>query len=225
MCGRFSHSELTFAELADMMRGITTPLVEFKLRTPRYNVAPTQSVPVIRQHDDHLELTDLRWGLIPHWAHDASIGNRLINARGETVASKPSFRESFRSRRCIVPVSGFYEWKKPERQPFYFQMSDSKPFVLAGLWDKWGDVESFTVITTTANALVAPLHDRMPVILEKADLGLWLDQKVEDAGLLQPLIHPLSAEKMVSKAVNKWVNKATNEGPECVAPAQSETLF
>jgi len=202
---------------------LTSPPLEF---TDRYNVAPTQTAPVVRAQPQAggREAVFMRWGLIPSWAKDEKIGNSLINARAEGIESKPAFRVAFRQRRCIVPVSGFYEWEKlgARRQPHYVTSAGDEPLALAGLWESWqsaedGTVESFTVITTTPNEMMARLHDRMPVILDAADFGAWLDPASQDAARTAALLRPYPAELMVSRPVSTRVNSPRNEGPECLA--------
>jgi putative SOS response-associated peptidase YedK len=164
----------------------------------------------------------LRWGLIPSWAKDPAMGAKLINARAETVAEKPSFRSAFRHRRCLVVADGFYEWQKQEgkKQPFYFRLQDGQPFAFAGLWESWKDpngevVDSCTILTTEANQLMQPIHDRMPVILASQDYDLWLDPTVQSEQL-QNLLQPFPSEAMVSYPVSTKVNKPTNDTPELV---------
>jgi putative SOS response-associated peptidase YedK len=196
---------------------------------PRYNIAPTQAVPVIRvlranPGTKERELVPLRWGLVPSWADDPAIGNRLINARSETVADKPSFRGAFRHRRCLIPADGFFEWRKEGKvkQPVYVQRRDGQPFAFAGLWEEWereGEViESCAIITTAANDLMAEFHDRMPVILDPKDYDLWLDPQVQDPRLLEPLLRPYSSGELVAHPVSQMVNNPRNEGPGCVEP-------
>jgi putative SOS response-associated peptidase YedK len=196
---------------------------------PRYNIAPTQAVPVVRvlranPGTKERELVPLRWGLVPSWADDPAAGNRLINARAETVATKPSFREAFRHRRYLVPADEFYEWKKEgkAKRPVYVKRRDGQPFAFAGLWEEWergGEViESCAVITTQASDLMAEFHDRMPVILDPEDYGLWLDPSVHDPRLLGPLLRPYPSEQLVAHPVDKLVNDPRHEGPGCVEP-------
>jgi putative SOS response-associated peptidase YedK len=196
---------------------------------PRYNVAPTQDAAVVRQaaRAGERSLDFLRWGLIPHWAKDFTIGSRMINARAETVDRKPAFELAFRTQRCLVPVDGFYEWKKLGRikQPYFIRMRDGRPFALAGLWDRWSDaghdsIESFTVLTTTPNALVEPIHNRMPVILSPTHYDTWLDPAVSDAARLRPLLQPFPADTMTGYPVSRHVNSSAHEGPECVIPIE-----
>jgi putative SOS response-associated peptidase YedK len=193
---------------------------------PRYNIAPTQNVGVVRQNAaGKREAVALRWGLIPSWADDPSIGNRMINARSETVAEKAAFRTALRRRRCLVPADGFYEWAKVPggKQPYYFQMREGIPFAIAGLWEEWKKgaepIQSFTLLTTSANDLVAPLHDRMPVIIASTDYDLWLDPKVEAPQELQRLLGPFPSDAMTAIAVGRWVNAPTHDDPQCIEPA------
>jgi putative SOS response-associated peptidase YedK len=186
---------------------------------PRFNIAPTQQIGVIRQIDPaQREFAWMRWGLVPHWAKDLSIGSKMINARSETAASTPAFRDSFRRRRCLIVADGFYEWKKIGRnkQPYLIHRSDDRPFAFAGLWDRWGQdadrLESCTILTTTANEILAELHDRMPVILGPADYERWLDASAE-ASALQPLLDACPAEDLVVEAVSPRVNNVANDDP------------
>ena len=191
---------------------------------PRYNIAPTQSVPVIREASDgSRRLSMMRWGLVPSWAKD--IGDGLINSRSETINEKPSFRQAFRQRRCIVVASGFYEWSRVEgkKVPHYVKMIDVGPMPFAGIWEAWcspdGQVmESCAILTTSANAAVAPIHDRMPVILHPDELGLWLDRQVLDAERLTTLFAPYPAGKLEAYQVSMLVNNVAHDGPECIAP-------
>lgn len=193
----------------------------------RYNIAPTQPVAVVRRTAQSAvparELAWLRWGLIPSWADDPSIGNRLINARSETVAEKPAFRVALRRRRCLVVADGFYEWQKSgkRRQPYFIRLRNDRPFGFAGLWESWegpdhSALESCTLLTTDANDLVRPIHDRMPVIVPPEGYDLWLDPAVEDPKRLEPLLRPYASEAMVAQPVSPVVNSPTHEGPQCI---------
>jgi putative SOS response-associated peptidase YedK len=197
--------------------------------SPRYNIAPTQTVVAVRQRqeDRKREMVPMRWGLIPSWAKDAKIGNSLINARADTVASKPSFRVAFKKRRCLIPVDGFYEWQpiadQKTKQPFHIGLKDRPVFAFAGLWEHWTDhdgkpVETSTIITTDANEAMRPIHNRMPVILDPSDYDEWLDRNEQDAAKLQELLRPYPAGKMKLVPVSTLVNSPRNEKPECVAP-------
>jgi putative SOS response-associated peptidase YedK len=192
---------------------------------PRYNIAPTQTVPVVRAGHAGRELALMRWGLVPSWAKDLSIGAKMINARSETVAEKPAFRAALKQRRCLVLADGFYEWQQAPggKQPFYFRVQDGTPFALAGLWETWrgpddAPVQSCTILTTRANALLAPFHDRMPVILPADQYGLWLDPDLHDSGPLEQLFEPFPAETMGAYPVGKGVNRVSNDSAALIAP-------
>lgn len=200
---------------------------EMAAQEPRYNIAPTQEVAAVRSAagGPQRELVFFRWGLIPGWADDPGIGNRLINARAETAAEKPSFRSAFRQRRCLILADGFFEWQKlaGRKQPHYFRLRDGQAFAFAGLWECWqGEgrpVESCTILTTQANELVRPLHERMPVILPPEDHGRWLDLAATKPELLEGLLRPYRSEDMVSYPVNLVVNNPRNNSPQCIEPA------
>lgn len=223
MCGRFTLNTSGEA-LAQQFELAEVPALE-----PRYNIAPGQHVAVVRpsSEEDGRELSFLRWGLVPSWAKDPSVGNRLINARAETVAEKPAFRTAFKHRRCLIIADGFYEWQASghgrQKQPFYFRMQDSRPFAFAGLWEQWQGaedvLETCTILTTDANTLLAPVHNRMPIILHPKDYDLWLDPAVQTPEPLQTLLQPYPAEAMTGYTVSRYVNNASNEGPQCLAPA------
>lgn len=222
MCGRFTLTRLE-QKLADVFEIDDVP--DFK---PQYNVAPTQTVVTVMHHpEQHRVFELLHWGLIPSWSKDPSIASKLINARSETVAEKPSFRSAFKKRRCLVIADGFYEWQRTEgkKQPYYFQLQDKQPFGFAGLWEQWHDsegeqIDTCTILTTSANSLMAPVHDRMPVILKPEDYDLWLDVQVQDPKMLQPLLQPYSTEAMTAYPVSTIVNSPKNNTPECVAPLE-----
>jgi len=193
---------------------------------PRYNIAPSQAVPIIRQAaskpERHFSLA--RWGLIPYWAKDASIGFRTINARSETVASKPAFSEAVRRRRCLIPADGFYEWQRgvKAKQPFHFGMADDSLFAFAGLWERWKDpsgrmLESCSILTTTPNSLLADVHDRMPVILSPQYYELWLDAGFRDSDSLAGILKPFDARLMKRYPVSTRVNAVANDDAECAA--------
>jgi putative SOS response-associated peptidase YedK len=222
MCGRYTLSS-TDDEIA-----LLFDLPELPPVPPRYNIAPTQETAVVRViHPGDLRRLDLlRWGLIPYWAKEAAIGNRMINARAESVAEKPSYRRSFKKKRCLVAADGFYEWKKDGKlkQPFFIRRRDRKPFAFAGLWDSWRDperaepVETFTILTTDANDLLRPLHNRMPVIIDAESFELWLDPQEEDAAKLQPLLVPHAVEGFEAYPVSRAVNSPAHDAPDCIAP-------
>lgn len=194
---------------------------------PRYNVAPTQTIAAIRRvgTSSSRELAWLHWGLIPSWAKDAKLAASMINARGETIAEKPAFRTAFARRRCLILADGFFEWKKvgKQKQPYYLRLADERPFAMAGLWESWRGpagsdgppLESCTIVTTSANELCQPLHDRMPVILEACDYERWLDLATPKEELLA-LLTPLAAAAMKSEPVNPRVNNARNDDEQCV---------
>jgi putative SOS response-associated peptidase YedK len=228
MCGRFALIE-SGESLAE-----TFDLNEVPAVAPRYNIAPTQPVAAVRltphreRERQERELALFHWGLIPSWAKDPSIGSRLINARSETAAEKPSFRAAFKYRRCLVPASGFYEWQKVNgrKQPYFFRLEEEGPLAIAGLWEYWqspdgSEIESVTLLTTQANERVRPVHDRMPVLLAPADYALWLDPAVQHAGELQHLLRPYPAEEMVGYPVSTVVNNPRNEGEACIAPEEN----
>ena len=193
---------------------------------PRYNVAPTQPIEVIVQRDDGRFLELHRWGLVPSFAKSVSAGNRLINARAETVATSPAFRTAFARRRCIIPGDGFYEWRREgaRKQPFLIHAADDRPLAFAGLWAPWRDpasgewVLSAAVVTTRANGIVGQLHDRMPVILELSEWPIWADPEIRDPGLLSDLLRPAADSLLTLTAVSPLVNNANNEGPELLLP-------
>ncbi len=224
MCGRFTLRTPASAVVDHFaVEGEVPPL------TPRYNIAPTQAVAVVRIDDrggqPRRELAALRWGLIPHWAKDTSIGNRMINARAETVAGKPAYRAALRRRRCLLPADGFYEWRRTggRKQPYFIGLDGDGLFAFAGLWESWegpdhSHIESCTVLTTEANELVRPIHDRMPVILPPANYRLWLDPAEQDPATLLPLLGPFPADQMKACPVGTLVNSPANDRPECIAP-------
>ena len=198
--------------------------------SPRFNIAPTQNIPTIRQHarEPKRELTEMRWGLIPYWSTDASIGYKMINARAETITSKPAFEEPIRKRRCLIPADGFYEWKKMDsktKQPFCFMLSDESVFAFAGIWDRWKDpqgttVETCSIITTTKNALTADVHDRMPVILRPGDYDLWLDPGMTRTDDIVAMLKPYAPDKMKRFAVSSRVNVVANDDKTCAEPVE-----
>jgi len=222
MCGRFTLA--TPPEIvAEFFELTAAPDL-----SPRYNIAPTQPAPAILLTPERAQrlFRPLRWGLIPSWARDPTIGNRMINARAETVAEKPAFRSAFRQRRCLVVSDGFYEWKKGpgRKQPFYIRMRDDRPFAFAGLWEHWEaddgtGIESCALLTTQPNEVLRPIHDRMPVILDRANYDLWLDPTMADVDRLRPLLCPYRAEEMKVYPVGTRVNSPTRDDPACMEPA------
>ena len=217
MCGRYTLR--TPVETLAEEFGITGPLPEVPTR---FNVAPTQEVAAVLEEDEKRKLKMLRWGLIPSWADDPAIGNRMINARSETAAQKPSFRSAFRKRRCLVLADGFYEWQKTAsgKQPYYIRMGDGSPFAFAGLWESWGkygeEVRSCTILTTEANALVGEIHHRMPVILPAEEYDLWLDPDMGEAEPLLDLLRPYPDDLMEAYPVSRFVNSPSNDSEQCV---------
>lgn len=194
--------------------------------SPRYNIAPTQMVPVVRQHpkEPRRDLSLLRWGLIPSWSKDASGAARAINARSETVATLPTFRDPFQSRRCLIPADGFYEWQKrgSAKQPYCFEVDDGELFAFAGIWDRWKDpsgqwIRSCSILTTTPNAVTSAVHDRMPAILDPDHYELWLDPGMTDTSALMEMLRPLDARRMRSYPVSGRVNQVQNDDAECSA--------
>jgi len=210
-------------------------LSEALVLAPRYNIAPTQPVAVVRvaASGGGREWALVQWGLVPSWAKDPTIGARMINARSETVAEKPSYRAAFRRRRCIAPADGFFEWVRGEKrkQPMYITARGGQPFGIAALWEHWvgsdgSEIESCTLLTTEANELLAPIHDRMPVILEPDDYGLWLgdgrDASTKEQEALRHLLRPYRSEGMDMVPVSLYVNNAMHEGTRCIAPVETE---
>ncbi len=222
MCGRF-----TLAVAGEQL-ALRFNLDEAPILEARYNIAPTQLVVMIRQDDGRRVVELARWGLIPSWSKDASAGARMINARAETVGDKPAFRAAFRQRRCLIPADGFYEWQASVggKQPYYARLATGEPFAMAGLWERWQApdgawIQSCTIITTTANEILLPLHDRMPAILAPEHYCLWLDPTIRDPGPLQALLGPYPAERMRVYPVGKAVNSARNEGPGLIKPLET----
>jgi putative SOS response-associated peptidase YedK len=223
MCGRFTLT-VDPGELKEIFENYTFP-VQF---APRYNIAPTQ--PVLAIPNDAKNTADFFvWGLIPSWSKDPTIGNKLINARGETVAEKPSFRGSFKYKRCLILTDGFYEWKAESgaktKTPYFIHMKDRQPFAFAGLWDEWnspdgGTLRTCTIITTEPNELMSTLHSRMPVILDAKDYDRWLDPAPQTPENLLPLIKPFPTDRMSAYAVSTLVNRPGNERPECIVPLE-----
>ena len=218
MCGRYS----LIADLGDLARRFEFDGDWLKLE-PKYNVAPTQEVLTVVAGDERRG-GYMCWGLIPHWAKDPKIGARMINARAETVAEKPAFRDALRRRRCLVLADGFYEWQRigAAKRPMRIVMRSGEPFAFAGLWSVWRDpdgnrVPSCTVITTAANDLLRPIHDRMPVILPREMEEFWLDRSVEDPGALGSVLTPHAGDAMDAYEVSTLVNSAANNEPEVIA--------
>ena len=221
MCGRFVLTTPA-SELATCFR-----LDELVDIVRRFNIAPGTDIPAIRHSPDGKRVMHLlRWGLVPHWAKDPSIGARLSNARGETLTEKPSFRDAFKRRRCLVPADGFYEWKSEgkQKQPYYFSMKSGEPFALGGLWESWrapnGDIlRTCCLITTEPNEIMLPVHDRMPVIVSPDDYETWLTGEPDN---VQALVKPYQTDGMQAWAVSKRVSRASEEGADLIVPAGNE---
>jgi putative SOS response-associated peptidase YedK len=197
--------------------------------TPRFNIAPTQSVPVIRQNlkEPVRELSSMRWGLIPTWAKDSSVAASLINARSETAATKPAFRDALKSRRCLIPADGFYEWSGAgkAKQPYCFEVNDGELFAFAGIWDRWKDpsgqwVKSCSILTTTPNAVTSAVHDRMPVILDPEGYDLWLDPGMTDVSAASELLKPYDARLMRCYPLSSRINSVAHDDEGCSAPVE-----
>lgn len=218
MCGRYT-IQTTIEELMTMFELDRVGDIHL---TPNYNVAPTHSVPTIINENGERLIAQFHWGLIPFWAKDKKIGFKMINARAETVASKPAYKSLVKRRRAIIPADGFYEWKVEEggKQPYRFVLKSGDPFGFAGLWDEWdgpdGPLRSCTIITTTPNKLVEDVHDRMPVILPRDAVDTWLDLKEDDAEKLQELLVPYDADKMRRYPVSKSVGSVKNTGASLI---------
>lgn len=227
MCGRYTLS----ISLAELQLRFAFPAADLE-HPERYNIAPTQSVlTVVNQGQKHNLAEYMRWGLVPSWAKDISIGSRMINARAETIVEKPSFRRALQKRRCLVLSDGFYEWKGAgkNKQPMYIGLQSGEPFGMAGLWEAWkspdGDwLHSCTIITTEPNALMEEIHNRMPVILPRESESVWLDPGVDDPGRLTDLLQPYPADAMTARPVSGLVNNARNDFPECIAPLEDSRL-
>ncbi len=218
MCGRF-----TLTSPSEVITD-TFDLSDAPSLSPRYNIAPSQAITTLVLESGQKRLKTMKWGLVPPWAKDLKIGHKLINARAETLSEKPSFRLAFQRRRCLILADGFYEWQtmkeKKTKQPYYIQMNNQKPFAFAGLWEVWqkDDLDpliSCTIITTEANDLIQPIHQRMPVILETKQLSQWLDPTLTDTQTLQPLLKPYESEAMMTYPVSSLVNNPANKQPEC----------
>lgn len=223
MCGRY----VTVSSPALLAERFDVTEIRPSELEPSYNVAPRADVPVVAERHGERVLDVVRWGLIPSWAKDRSIGDRLINARAETITTSNAFKRAFERRRCIVPADGFYEWQKIEgqriKQPWFFRRRDGEPLAFAGLWEIWHDrtegddaprVRTCTIITTTPNEVIAPIHDRMPVVLAESAWDTWLDVENRDTASLAGLLAPMPAAEIEAWTVSTLVNKADNNGPE-----------
>ena len=223
MCGRF----VQYSPLQTIQQMLDVGTVSFEV-IPNYNVAPTQKIITVIKHNNENKLEKLHWGLVPFWAKDISIGSRMINARAETVSQKPSFRNAFRKRRCLIPADGFYEWKgeKGNKQPYYVSIPSGEPFSFAGLWETWTDKEtgeesvykSCTIITTAASESIREIHHRMPVILDPKFHEKWLNAVIQDPKALQVIIDDGIIHNMSFYPVSKLVNSVKNNHPNCIKP-------
>ena len=219
MCGRFT---LTY-DINAVAKAFNVPVPPSLQTAPRYNIAPTQNVvSILADGTPHLDL--LRWGLIPSWAKDEGIGSKMINARAETLAEKPSFKRLLNSKRCLVVADGFYEWKKEQggKTPIYITLKNKEPFAFAGLWDSWKSpdgeqIRTCTLITTSPNNLMASIHNRMPVILSSEARQEWLDSSLHDEHVLLPLLAPYSSEEMSARPVSRLVNNPQYDSAELIA--------
>jgi len=221
VCGRFTQQRPT-SELARIFDA------EDRVGAPggRFNVAPTDEAAVVVQRDDQRAITAYRWGLVPHWAKDEKAGSKMFNARAETLASSPAFRDAFRRRRCIVPVDSFYEWRREGkvRQPFRIVRTDGRPLALAGIWSGWKNPateeirRTFAIVTGMPNDVVREIHDRMPVVLDDGAWPLWLDPQFADLGELQALLLPLEGLDLTAYPVSTMVNNVRFDGPELIEP-------
>ena len=218
MCGRYTLKTPTNV-LAELFEIEEYP----SALNPSYNIAPTQEVAAVVEEDDKRKLEMFHWGLIPSWAKDPAIGNKMINARAETASEKPSFRSAFKKRRCLILADGFYEWQKTDsgKQPFYIHMKDGSPFAFAGLWEDWKngeEIRSCTIITTDANDLMNEIHHRMPVILPPENYGVWLDPDFDEKEPLMDLLKPYPSDEMEAYQVSRRVNRPANNEPSCIEP-------
>ncbi len=221
MCGRFS---LTDIDSIFSRFGVIISKDINKKITPHYNIAPTQKIPVIyKDKNQENKIEFMKWGLVPYWAKDPKIGYKMINARAETLTQKPSFKHLLKSKRCLVPSSGFYEWKRIDERkvPYYIGIKNSKIFSFAGLYDNWKDsvgneLKTFTIITTNSNNTLKPIHNRMPVILEREFEEDWLDVKTHDFDSLKQMLKPYPDDKMIAYAVSTEVNNPSNDNPELI---------
>jgi putative SOS response-associated peptidase YedK len=218
MCGRFT-LRTPARDLVEVFELLREPEL-----TPRFNIAPTQEIAIVREMWGRREVAMLRWGLVPPWARDAKSGPPMINARVETIDTKPAFRTAFKLRRCLIPADGFYEWQRTggnTKVPHYIRLTSDRPFAFAGLWEaRRGEdddpLESCTIVTTEPNDVMRPLHDRMPVILPAELYGPWLDHHIRDVDVLKGMLRPYPAEEMLAFPISTRVNSHRNEGPECI---------
>ena len=224
MCGRY----VSVSSTTILVDRFTIDEVRIDEKEPVYNVAPTLEMPLVAVSRGRRVLDQVRWGLVPSWAKDLSIGSKQINARAESVTTKPAYKRAFVKRRAIVPADGFYEWEKrneKQKQPWFIRRRDGEPLAFAGLWEIWHDpkvgddaprIRTFTIITTEANDLLEPIHERMPVVLPESEWDRWLDPEFQDVDALQQLLVPAPADQFEMWPVSTLVNKADNDGPELI---------
>jgi putative SOS response-associated peptidase YedK len=223
MCGRFNF--LTHRTAVEERYGVSD--IDFEI-VPRYNIAPSQKIATVIQ-DPNLRLVEMRWGYIPHWAKDEKIGYKMINSRAEKVAESRVFKSSFQKKRCLIPSTGFYEWQKvgKVKKPMHVRFESRDIFSFAGIYSYWKSpqdkvVLSASIITTTPNNLVEPIHNRMPVILPREKEAIWLDPELEDIEILKELLVPYDAGGMEAYEVSTYVNSPSNNGPVCTLPVQTQ---
>ncbi len=228
MCARF----FLFSPDEEIMRSFR--MVKFPRISPRFNIAPSQPVLAITNHQHHFNATHFQWGLIPGWSKDPSPAQAMINARSETAATKPSFKNAFRYRRCLIPANGFYEWKSAgnrSKQAMCIRLKETPLFAMAGLWEQWQgpdgtELETCSVLTTTANSLLESIHPRMPVILNPNQYDRWLSSENTPLPQLESLLQTFPAEEMQAFPVSSYVNKVAHDSPACIEPIQEQkTLF
>ncbi len=221
MCGRFTRKE-NFKNLAALLGFPNPPILP-----PRYNIAPSQPIACVRSipGSHEREWREFKWGLVPSWAKDSSIGNKLINARAETVSEKPSFRKAFKQQRCVVLADGFFEWKREgkAKQPYYIRMKNQRSFCFAGIWEQWrpetnDSVETCAMLTIGPNSIMEPIHHRMPVILQPQDYDTWLDPRIQDPQHLAPLLQSFPPEEMEAFPVSTLVNNPKHDSEACLQP-------
>ncbi len=226
MCGRYTLTK-TADELIEVFDVVSAP--DFALDLPRFNIAPTQVVPILVLGPEGRRLGALRWGLVPFWADHPRIGSRLINARSESVRTKPSFREAFQHRRCLIPADGFYEWQVQAeggpKTPYWIHRPGQEPFTLAGLWDSWRPAEgellnTFTILTTRASLWMVPLHDRMPVVIGEAERDRWMSRETSDEDA-HAMLGPASENYFTAYPVSREVNKPGNDHPVCIESVEA----
>lgn len=219
MCGRYNAPDRRDLEADELVAIAAAGLDEYAI-AGFINCAPTMTPAVLLNDQGQRVIEPLRWGLVPSWAKDEAIGNRMINARAETVAEKPAYRAAFKSRRCAVPMRGYYEWRKEGKvkQPYYFTSAEGGLLWIAGLWEQRGDLRTFCVITTDANALTAQVHDRMPVLLDRDDVPAWLGEQDTTPEQLQALLKPCDPDTLAAWPVSRDVNKPGNQGTLLTEP-------